>query len=494
MAETKKTTTIVSKVYFRVDGNTKIGLGHVIRCLALADMLHGHFECVFLVQTLPSALEKQITKNHQLINLPAYNDLQEEARAIANKHLDVSKIVVLDGYNFKLDYQKAIKANGCKLVCIDDLHAWHFVADVVINHAGTVKPSDYSHESYTKLCLGTGYALLRTPFLEVAQQPRMFNKIEKAFICFGGSDYLNLSAKTIEACLQTNAFEEIHAVLGASYPFYEELKTFAAKNPGIFLHQNLSASEMRQLMTTCELAITSASSISYEACSVGMYLIAGWYADNQKFLYQYLTENELAIGAGNFEDIREVVQTSLKVPRNYKALLQKQKKHFDGKNQRRLVHTFYETLMKVRQANDADKRLYFDWANDPEVRANAFNSEPIAWDSHNSWFNKAIRDSNRYLFTCESANVPVGQVRIDINDTLSGQEGVIDYSIDKQYRGLGLGQVIIEKAIQEVKQYRNDIKLIAKVKPENIASKKTFEKSGFTLVSQDGFCVYILNV
>ena len=37
---------IKKKVVLRADGNSKIGLGHVYRLLALAEMLKEDFECV----------------------------------------------------------------------------------------------------------------------------------------------------------------------------------------------------------------------------------------------------------------------------------------------------------------------------------------------------------------------------------------------------------------------------------------------------------------
>jgi spore coat polysaccharide biosynthesis predicted glycosyltransferase SpsG len=42
------------------------------------------------------------------------------------------EIVFLDNYFFTTDYQREIKERGCKLVCIDDMHDEHYVADVVL--------------------------------------------------------------------------------------------------------------------------------------------------------------------------------------------------------------------------------------------------------------------------------------------------------------------------------------------------------------------------
>jgi spore coat polysaccharide biosynthesis predicted glycosyltransferase SpsG len=76
------------------------------------------------------------------------------------------EIVVLDNYYFDTNYQKKIKEKGCRLVCIDDMHDKHYVADVVINHAEGIVKSHFSYDPNTLLLLGLKYALLRSPFLK----------------------------------------------------------------------------------------------------------------------------------------------------------------------------------------------------------------------------------------------------------------------------------------------------------------------------------------
>ena len=48
------------RIIFRADGNSDIGLGHVIRSLALVEMLKDNFECVFAIQEPVNALVRQI--------------------------------------------------------------------------------------------------------------------------------------------------------------------------------------------------------------------------------------------------------------------------------------------------------------------------------------------------------------------------------------------------------------------------------------------------
>ena len=84
------------KIYFRTDGNTDIGFGHVIRSLALADMLKDHFECIFATRFVNKYIIEEIEKS-----CSSYIKLKEGH----NEHFDeflacVSKedIVVLDNY------------------------------------------------------------------------------------------------------------------------------------------------------------------------------------------------------------------------------------------------------------------------------------------------------------------------------------------------------------------------------------------------------------
>lgn len=294
----------MNRIYFRADGNAKLGLGHVTRSLALADMLKEFFEIYFLIQEPSEQVVAQIREvTDNIIVLPKTENHLSEALCIAKKYFTGKEIVVLDGYHFQTDYQKVIKDTGVKLVCIDDLHAWHFVADVVINHAGGVKESDYSCEPYTKLCLGLEYALLRKPFLESAKQQRKIDKVENVFICFGGSDPHNFTEKNLKACIEAGVFKEIHVVVGSAYTHFESLKNLSFQEKNVFLYQNLDAKNLCEVMRKCHLGIVPASSIAYECLAVGMYLILGYYAENQKEIYEGLRTENTVLPLGSFNVI-----------------------------------------------------------------------------------------------------------------------------------------------------------------------------------------------
>ena len=57
------------KILFRADGNNEIGLGHVYRCLAIAERLNGKFECYFAIRQPSIELKNAIESYATLIIL-----------------------------------------------------------------------------------------------------------------------------------------------------------------------------------------------------------------------------------------------------------------------------------------------------------------------------------------------------------------------------------------------------------------------------------------
>lgn len=123
-----------------------------------------------------------------------------------------------------------------------------------------------------------------------------------------------------------------------------------------------------------------------------------------------------------------------------------------------------------------DLELLFQWVNDIVVRQNAFSSQEIIWEKHRQWFEKTLHDKKmqQYIFVYDG--VDVGQIRMDIE----GEIAEIDYSIASKYRCMGYAKLMVCCLAQKVKkEFPNIKRLIAQVKPENIASQKVFLDVGY---------------
>ena len=131
----------------------------------------------------------------------------------------------------------------------------------------------------------------------------------------------------------------------------------------------------------------------------------------------------------------------------------------------------------LRPASYEDEELLLIWANDPEVRMNAFHTEMITKEGHKAWFRGVMEDPTVLQFILMSDEKAVGQARIN----RSGEYAEIDYSISMNFRGLGYGKAILELIKAEVVQSFPEVHfLIGKVKHGNYASEQCFLDSGFS--------------
>lgn len=333
-----------NKIFFRADGHAQMGLGHVFRSLALVQMLKDHFECHFIIRTPLPILEKQILKVcHSMIKIDDLKSHEEEIKEICTT-LQSGDIIVLDGYHFKTNYQQALKNKGLIVLCIDDIKAYHFVADGIINHAPGLLPEVYSKESYTKTFLGLEYSLLRPPFLAAAKMDRQITSLNNVFVCFGGADHTNISLK----CLQylssiPELIKEVNVVLGGANSYKITIEKFAKKEKRIYIntHQNLSATQMVHLMQASDLAIVPASSILYEVASVGMPVISGYYVDNQVNVYKGFHQLGLIEGIGNFNTFSNYKEKiEILSPLNFNDIIKRQRQYLRGNSKNNFINLF----------------------------------------------------------------------------------------------------------------------------------------------------------
>jgi spore coat polysaccharide biosynthesis predicted glycosyltransferase SpsG len=202
----------------------------------------------------------------------------------------------LDNYFFTTDYQRAVKEKGCKLVCIDDMHDKHYVADIVINH-GIDNPALFSVESYTRLCLGLEWALLRKPFLETSlknKNKKHRNVIENVVVSFGGVDPHHLTDKIISILLSKPYVWRIDAIVGIEY--HTQIENNTSKY--VFFHRAISSQDVANIFSNCDLAVLSTSTVCIEALACKVRVAAGYYVENQKEFYHFLNQGKIIYELG----------------------------------------------------------------------------------------------------------------------------------------------------------------------------------------------------
>lgn len=299
---------VAPRLLFRADGNAAIGLGHLVRLLALADQLRGLAPSTFLVREPTAAVAQLLAAEGWAVqSLPADQPWLAEADWLAQCFLKPTDVLILDGYNFEADYQRRLRASGCGLVYIDDLLAWPVVADILINHSPGVVAADYQAAADTRFLLGPAFSLLRRPFLAGATLPQAPTRVDSALVCFGGADPLRLTLRTLNALRTLPQLRRLGVLLGGAFgdtAALEQLTTHAAE-VSITIYRNVDASTLVELLRAYAVAVVPASTVLIEALVLGRPALTGYYADNQRALAAYVHTQQQAFSIGNFANLSD---------------------------------------------------------------------------------------------------------------------------------------------------------------------------------------------
>ncbi|MTB53185.1 bifunctional UDP-2,4-diacetamido-2,4,6-trideoxy-beta-L-altropyranose hydrolase/GNAT family N-acetyltransferase [Lewinella sp. W8] len=478
-------------IIFRADGNRSMGLGHLYRSAALASMLRSHFWCGLISFGAPVEVLERIKLNFDHVDQLGFGDKETFIRKLAEDEvLADGEIVVLDGYHFTTDLQESLAVVGKKVVCIDDVYRYHFTADVIINHSPSTDLSDkYSHEDKTALAFGLDFALLREPFLLAAREAAPVARSDRFYMCFGGADPQNISTLLLSRLSDLGFDNPVDVVLGASNPFLPEVRLAADQYPGpVKIHHNLGDEEMIGLYQGARLAFLPASTTMLEAIACKVPIVMGYAVDNQMDIYHGFLNTELFAGVGDWnkpQRLKAAIDQCLAEDRVTYGT--KVDQLIDGYSNVNLSGIFKQLAAGVepivcRRATKIEMHQYFKWANDPVVRSTAVKTDVISWEEHTKWFSRRLVDQDSLLLFFLYRNRPCGQIRYEVS---SSGSAIVSISIDPGFRGQRLASRMLAIGQEQFHSRFPEIPLIvAYIRPDNLASRKTFERVQFSLIEE----------
>lgn len=466
-------------VFFRCDAYYEIGMGHLMRCLSFAKSLN-HKEIAFILSDRSVDFHDLIiNQGLKVINVSAFLSEDAELEYLI-KEIPANSIFILDGYTFSSSYLSAI-SNAFTTVYIDDLHNKVIKTHFILNHAIGIMPSQYINQTPRSavLKLGTRYALVNPAF---HYQEKLFNR--NLVIIYGGSDLTNDTLKTLEHIVFED-YVQINVILGRKYSHYEELLKFVRnKDTGgqVSIHRNLSQSKVAEIFHKCSICICSASSVSYEYLMSGGILFINQTAKNQSHLYKHLIGLGFALSLDKVDKVNQYVSEAF-----FSKQLRKQALTFPKSNSS--LNKLYKQCveynhMELEFATMCHVDIYFDWANEQEVRMNSLNSETIKYEDHVKWFTDKVADTNAIMYLVKMKNEAIGQVRFDREEDRVFR---INYSIAKGFRGKGLASLLLLKTIRKMQKDHGSFHLRATVKKDNIPSQKVFINLAFDFVEKGYF-------
>jgi UDP-2,4-diacetamido-2,4,6-trideoxy-beta-L-altropyranose hydrolase len=282
------------KVAIRTDASLRIGTGHVMRCLTLADRMAGRGATVtFVCRKETGHLCDYIEEaGFAVATLPSVGDLSNGVRwkqdaeesLAALSHLDFApELLVVDQYMLDERWECALRSGARRILVIDDLADRMHDCDILLDpnlhdspdsrYAGLVGKS-------ARVFVGPKYALLRPEFERAAPRTRD-GGVGCLFIFFGGADPSNEALKLVYAlrALAARAPRTV-MVLGPINPHADEIRRSAAGLAGVELIG--ATREMARLMADADLAVGTCGGAAWERCILGLPALVVVSAGNQR--------------------------------------------------------------------------------------------------------------------------------------------------------------------------------------------------------------------
>ena len=484
------------KIVFRVDASSDVGLGHLSRCVNLAEVLRSQGNEVLFICRDDSSKSFKILEDRlfKVVLLPSNmassqisqeDDADETIEALDG--LRPSWLVV-DSYCLDNEFEQKLRDYVEKIAVIEDLADRRHDCDLLIdqNYSDrTVETFKRQVPETCKFLIGPKYAMLNSVFAkirEVSVAPR--TELKRVLVFCGGSDPKNLT-KTFLDALSGDEFSDlaVDVVIGAQNQNFKSGST-NQYDTNIQFHE--SGDDFAKIMSNSDLAIGAGGTTTWERMCLGVPSVVVSIAENQvptceklgrEGFIRYLGPQSEVTNESVGSAIREFLQT----PSALSAVSIKSQIVVDGKGCMRVAEAMCPTSedeLKVRLALKRDCIDYFDWVNDPQVRENSLDSADIEWAGHQNWFTEKINSESTEMYVLEASGLPVGQIRFELADGTAE----IDYSLDELVRGRGWAATAVDLSVKCFRN-RNAIPLKAVVKNGNTRSRSTFFKLGFTEVS-----------
>lgn len=265
------------KICFKVDANSHIGQGHVMRCLSIAlyARKNGLFDSLFAIAD--NETEKLFTNNDfEYLKLGiSYKNYSKQAANILIERLENYDIDIIfaDSYYITNKFINTIKSRyktAC-FYCKEEV----MNADLIINYNINYNKQFYKDNYQDKCCkllLGSKFVPLREEFSFLTHTRK--SKRKKILFLTGGSDPYNMVGRFLHFSRELPQYE-ITIVIGK----YNKVKQTGETIGNIKCIP--PSNNIAKIMAEQDIVISAGGTTMYELCALGIPSIIYSMADNQ---------------------------------------------------------------------------------------------------------------------------------------------------------------------------------------------------------------------
>ncbi|MEO6143788.1 MAG: GNAT family N-acetyltransferase [Dermatophilaceae bacterium] len=492
-------------------GGGPIGVGHVMRSLALAEaavaaghdvVVAGHFEGAFLQGQLAAApVEVVELAARPDVGPGPFLDLVQRIRPDV-LHVDSYE---LQGWLLVRMERSNTVPREMILSNVEDGPFGRRAADVVVDPTFgaelSPRPADGS-TSAALLLRGSRYSPIRARVLDARRVVKPIDAIgHSVLVVMGGTDPLGLAPAAVGLLARTGLALDVTVI--ATGEIAERVQD-EARGSSLSVTTLAPVDDLPGLMARQDLVVSAAGTSVWELCCIGVPMAVVWVVDNQRVGYERVVRAGAALGLGGPRLGRDVdavglLATALKDPQVRADLVRAGRDMVDGLGAWRVVRTWEQALalgslpvvaesaLVAHPATREDARALWAWRNDPVTRAGSRNPEPVPWPDHLAWVESTLTREDRLLLVVEDSAGsagpvwPVGTVRWD----LWGEgEWEVSITLVPERRGQSLGRALLragELALLEATRSSATrvTAYLAVVHVDNLASLRLFESSAY---------------
>ena len=316
------------KVVFRVDSSAQMGIGHLMRCLALADamrdsgvqaefisrQLTGHTISLteqrgYRVYPLPAPVEPLSSQHSGLRHQAWLGCSQQEDAAQCAAILQQIKPdwLIVDHYAIDLEWENALTPYRKHLMVIDDLadrpHSCDLLLDQNWFSAATQSRYDHLVPATCVKMLGPAFALLKPEFGQLRLLlPAKDGYIRRVLVSMGGSDPSNETLKVLRALMKPELQHlVVDVVCGVNHQDIKAIEDIAAQRGATNIYRSLPT--LSGLMARADLMIGDGGTTTWERMCLGLPAIVISLAANQYQPNLSLAQDGYIVFAGPKEDV-----------------------------------------------------------------------------------------------------------------------------------------------------------------------------------------------
>jgi len=265
---------------FRCDATTEIALGHLKRCLSLAEAFQEKGRAsAFLCYNDPATREILSDLKHPTIWLPNTinqgNDAEATKSALTDLGIDT---VIVDSYDIDAGYFDLLRHAGLRIIYFEDEAKTDWNVDAVINGVFGAEGLNYAAPL---ALLGPDYLVLGRDYWNGGGNRKQETDPLGIIITMGGIDHYDLTSRAISLLDGMEGPFKIHAVIGPYYENTKEIETAegTCRHETILHHQPAG---LAPLIRQCHAAVSAGGLTLYELAAMGVPAIGVWLWENQR--------------------------------------------------------------------------------------------------------------------------------------------------------------------------------------------------------------------